>query len=114
MVPTVFRSFVAWLRRPPKRELIIEVLAAAREPLLGREIAKRAGLGFVGPYTELAQLREEGLVDSKDAAPEYSIRFGEREIRMQVYWLTDKGHRARREAADREAAKAMGGAVHAY
>jgi len=95
----MFARFMAWLRRPPKRDRILAVLADAREPLLGREIAKRAGLGFVGPYTELHRLEAEGLVSAKPA-PEHTVYFGQREIIMRVYWLTNAGRRARVGAPD--------------
>jgi hypothetical protein len=88
------RRIGAWLRRPPKRELILAVLADAREPLLGREIAKRAGLGFVGPYPQLLRLEDEGLVASKES-PEHFVIGDLRVYRMRVYWLTKRGRRSR-------------------
>lgn len=96
---TVVQRFMRWLRRPPKRELILAVLADAREPLLGREIAKRAGLGFVGPYTELRRLEGEGLVASRES-PEHFVTGYARTFRMRVYWLTPKGRRQRTESSE--------------
>lgn len=92
----VLEGLIRWWRKPPLRERVLAVLADAREPLLGRQIAKRADAGFVGPYTLLHRLEAEGLVASREA-PEHAVVTEVRVYCMRVYWLTQQGRRHRAE-----------------
>lgn len=89
----LFERLARWLTRPPLRERVLDVLAEAREPLRGLEIARRAGL-WAAPYPLLHRLVAEGLVEST-IDPSLTVYFRGTPIHRHVYWLTPAGRRRR-------------------